>query len=177
MERFIADLVKRFESGKMDRREFCQTVALAATVYAAGDGANAQPSTGFKVLGINHFSYTGPDYTKARDFFTSVFGLEIAKDTGQRANLMFGPEPGKGGTFMIARNPVTNNRPPPRAVIDHFCFTLSNWNEERVRAAMRAKGLEISGGRNGSLHVLDPSSNYDIQFANDFEENAFRRRG
>ena len=65
----------------------------------------------------------------------------------------------------------------PQAVIDHFCFTLSNWNEERVRAAMRAKGLEISGGRNGSLHVLDPSSNYDIQFANDFEENAFRRRG
>jgi hypothetical protein len=35
MERFIADLVKNFESGKVDRREFCKTVALAATVYAA----------------------------------------------------------------------------------------------------------------------------------------------
>ena len=102
----------------MDRREFCQTVALAATVYAAGDAAHAQTSTGFKVLGINHFSYTCPDYTKPRDFFTSVFGLEIARDTGQRANLMFGPEPGKGGTFMIVRNPVNNNRPTPQAVID-----------------------------------------------------------
>ena len=86
MERFIADLVKSFEGGKIDRREFCQTVALAATVYAAGDAAHAQTSTGFKVLGINHFSYTCPDYTKARDFFTSVFGLEVAKDSGQRAN-------------------------------------------------------------------------------------------
>ena len=33
MERFVADLVKSFESGKIDRREFCQTIALAATVY------------------------------------------------------------------------------------------------------------------------------------------------
>ena len=176
MERFIADLVKSFESGRIDRREFCQTVALAATVYAAGDAAHAQTSTGFKVLGINHFSYTCPDYTKARDFFTSVFGFEVAKDTGERANLMLGPPPGKGGTFMIARNPVNNNRPAPQAVIDHFCLTLSNWNEERVRAAIRAKGQEISGGRNGSLHVRD-AFGYDIQFANDVEENAFKQRG
>src|SRR6266700_5190303 len=175
MERFIADLVKKLEGGKIDRREFCQTVALAATVYAAGEDANAQTPRGFNVLGINHFSYTCPDYTKPRTFFTSVFGLETAKDTGDRANLMFGPEPGNGGTFMIARNPVNNNRPQPQAVIDHFCFTLSSWNEARVRAAIRAKGLEISGGRDGSLHVLAPY-NYDVQFANDVEENAFRPR-
>jgi catechol 2,3-dioxygenase-like lactoylglutathione lyase family enzyme len=175
MERFIADLVKKLEGGAIDRREFCQTVALAATVYAAGEDAHAQTSSGFKVLGINHFSYTCPDYTKPRDFFVSVFGLETAKDTGDRANLMFGPAPGDGGTFMIARNPQNNRRPAPQAYIDHFCFTLSNWNEARVRAAIRAKGLQISGGRDGSLHVLAPYS-YDVQFANDVEENAFRPR-
>jgi hypothetical protein len=43
-----------------------------------------------------------------------------------------------------------------------------------VRGAIKAKGLEISGGRDGSLHVLDPFS-YDVQFANIIEENAFRR--
>ena len=41
MERFIANLVKDFESGKLSRRQFCETVALAATVYAAGDAAKA----------------------------------------------------------------------------------------------------------------------------------------
>lgn len=173
MERFIANLVRDFEDGRVDRREFCRTVALAATVYAAGEDAHAQTSTGFKALGINHFSYTCPDYTRARDFFVSVFGLTVAKDTGERANLMFGPEPGKGGTFMITRNPVRNNRPVPRAVVDSFCFTLSNWNEERVRGAISAKGLELSGGRNGSLHLLAPFD-YDLQLANDIEENAFR---
>jgi catechol 2,3-dioxygenase-like lactoylglutathione lyase family enzyme len=173
MERFIANLVKKFESGKIDRREFCQTVALAATVYAAGDAAQAQVSTGFKVLGINHFDYTCPDYTKARDFFTSVFGLEAHKDDGKRVNLGFGPPAGYGGSFIIARNPTNQQRPPAQAVVDHFCFTLSDWNEEKVRAALKAKGQEISGGRPGSLHVRGPYG-YDIQYAGIAEENAFR---
>ena len=75
---------------------------------------------------------------------------------------------------MIVRNPVRQRkRPPPQAVIDHICFTLSNWDEEKVRAAMKAKGQKISGGRPGSLHVRDPFS-YDVQFANIIEETAFR---
>jgi len=41
MERFIADLVKSFESGKIDRRQFCETVSIAATVFAAGGAAQA----------------------------------------------------------------------------------------------------------------------------------------
>src|SRR3982751_6395343 len=94
MERFIANLVRQYESGAVDRREFCQTVALAATVYAAGDAAQAQTRSGFKVLAVNHFGYTCPDYTKSRDFYTSVFGLENLKETSGRANLGFGPAPG-----------------------------------------------------------------------------------
>jgi catechol 2,3-dioxygenase-like lactoylglutathione lyase family enzyme len=178
MERFIAELVKKFESGGITRREFCETVALAATVYAAGDAAKAQPARGLKVIGVNHISYTCPDYSKARDFYASVFGMEATpgKDNGKRANLMFGPEPGKGGSFVIARTaaPPANPRPPAQAVIDHICYTIPNWDEGRVRGAIKAKGLEISGGRNGSLHVLDPFD-YDVQFANAVEENAFRR--
>src|SRR5260370_6848768 len=107
MERFIAGLVKDFERGKMDRREFCQTVALAAAVYGAGDAANAQASRGFKMIGINHISYACPDYAKARDFYTSVFGMESTpgKDTGKRANLMFAPKPAKGRSSILPPTP------------------------------------------------------------------------
>ena len=177
MEKFIASLVKSFESGQVSRREFCETVALAATVYAVGDAANAQTTSGFQTIGINHISYTCPDYAKARDFYTSVFGLVSTpgKDNGKRANLMFGPEPGKGGSFIVARTatPPANPRPPSQAVIDHICFTMSNWKEADVRAALAAKGQKISGGRDGSLHVLDPF-NYDVQFANIVEEDPFK---
>jgi len=178
MERFIADLVQGLDAGRLDRREFCQAVALAAAVYGAGDAAQAQAQRGFKVIGINHFSYTCPDYAKAREWYASVLNMksETTRDDGKRANLMFGPEPGKGGSFIVARNPspTPSNKPPAQAYIDHYCYTLSNWDEARVRAAVKAKGQDISGGRDGSLHVLDPF-NYDIQFANIVEENAFRR--
>lgn len=176
MERFIANLVKDLDSGKLDRRDFCQTVALAALVYASGDAANAQASRGFKVLGINHISYQCPDYAKARDWYSSVLGMQVApsRETGQqRANLMFGPEPGKGGTFMVVRNPPAQPKPPSPVVIDHICYSISDFDDARVRAALKAKGIEPSG-RPGDLNLYDPF-NYYVQLATAATENAFRR--
>ena len=132
MERFIANLVKDFDSGKLDRREFCQSVALAAPVYASGEAANAQASRGFKVLGINHISYQCPDYAKARDWYSSVLGMQVApgREAEQRANLMFGPDPGKGGSFMVVRNapaqPKPPSRPAPRTRLRRLLL-LSGW--------------------------------------------------
>ena len=127
MERFIADLVQNLDSGRIDRREFCQAVALAAAVYGAGDATQAQAQRGFKIIGINHMSYTCPDYTKARDWYASVLNMksETTRDDGNRANLMFGPEPGKGGSFLVTRSPSSTAsgsagvKPGAEAVIDH----------------------------------------------------------
>jgi catechol 2,3-dioxygenase-like lactoylglutathione lyase family enzyme len=181
MERFIADLVQNLDSGRIDRREFCQAVALAAAVYGAGDAAQAQAQRGFKIIGINHFSYTCPDYTKARDWYASVLSMkdENTRDDGKRANLMFGPEQGKGGSFLVARNPgvvasgSAGVKPGAQAVIDHICYTVPNWDEARVRATLKAKGLDVTG-RDGSLHVYD-AFDYDVQIASAAGENAFRR--
>ncbi len=176
MERFIADLVKNYESGKVDRREFCKTVALAASVYAAGDAANAQAPRGFKMIGINHISYTCADYAKARDWYVSVLGMQSTpgKDSGKRANLMFGPAPGKGGAFVVARTATTpaNPRPPARSVVDHVCYTIPDWNDVRVSAGLRATGRPFTA-RSGNVNVLDPF-NYPVQLANSEEENAFK---
>jgi hypothetical protein len=92
---------------------------------------------------------------------------------------MFGPEPGKGGSFLVTRNPgnvasgSAGARPGAEAVIDHVCYTIANWDEARVRATLKAKGLDVSG-RDGSLHVYDPFD-YDVQIASASAENAFRR--
>ena len=67
MERFIADLVRDFERGKINRRQFCETIAVAATVYSVGEAAaNAAPVQGLKAISINHISYACPDYRPAR---------------------------------------------------------------------------------------------------------------
>jgi catechol 2,3-dioxygenase-like lactoylglutathione lyase family enzyme len=161
MERFIANLVKDFDSGKLDRREFCQSVALAALVYASGEAANAQASRGFKVLGVNHISYQCPDYAKAREWYSSVLGMQVvgSRDAEQRANLMFGPDPGKGGSFMVVRNAPAQPKPPSPVVIDHICYTVSSWDDARIRAALKAKGVEPSG-RQGDLNLYDPFNYY-----------------
>jgi catechol 2,3-dioxygenase-like lactoylglutathione lyase family enzyme len=176
MERFIADLVKKFESGAVSRREFCETVALAASVYAAGDAAQAQAPRGFKMLGVNHISYTCADYTKVRDWYVSVLGMTSTpgKDNGKRANLMFGPEPGKGGSFVVARTATTpaNPRPPAQAVIDHVCYTIPNWDDAKVDAGLKATGRPFTS-RPGNKNVLDPF-NYPTQLANIEEENAWK---
>src|SRR6185503_2496752 len=63
MERFIDRLIDEFDSGKLGRREFCETMALATAVLASGGAAaNAAPSRGFTMLGVNHISYQCPDY-------------------------------------------------------------------------------------------------------------------
>ncbi len=174
MERFIADLVADLDSGKLDRRQFCETIMLAAVVYAAGESAaNAAPAQGLKAIGINHISYACPDYRKARDFYGRVFGMENvpAADTGKEARLMFGPGPGMGGSFFLPRNGTTATK--ATAVVDHIGYTIPNWDEAKVRAGLAANGLSPTG-RNGSLHVYDPFD-YDIQIGNAAEENAFRR--
>ena len=143
MERFIADLVKNFESGKLSRREFCKTVALAATVYAAGDTAK-RTGGGLKIIGVNHISYTCPDYTKARDWYLGPrHGDTPGKDNGKQTNLMFGPEPGKGGQFVVARTATPITRPPAQALVDHICYTISDWSDARVTPASRRAGAPL----------------------------------
>ena len=176
MEQFIAELVNNYESGKVDRREFCKTVALAATVYAAGDAAQAQAPRGLKMIGINHLSYACPDSAQARDWYSSVLGMEVTpgKDSGKRANLMFGPQADKGGQFIVARTarPSANPRPPAQAVIDHVCYTIPNWNDDRVNAALKATGRSFTS-RSGNVNVLD-LFNYPVQLANNEEENPWK---
>jgi catechol 2,3-dioxygenase-like lactoylglutathione lyase family enzyme len=175
MEKFIIDLVKEFDSGKVDRREFCQTVALAAVVYAAGETANAQTAHGFKVLGINHVSYRCPDYIKARDWYSSVLGLQTApaRESEKRSNLMFGPDPGKGGSYLVVRETAAETKAAPQVVIDHICYTVSNFDDAQVVDTLKAKGAVVSG-RPGDRNIFDPF-NYYVQIASAATENAFRR--
>ena len=174
MERFVENLIRDFESGKINRRQFCEAFALATSVYACGAAAAGAPARGFKMLGINHLAYDCPDYRPARDFYTSVFGMQNVKEDGMtRANLAFGPPQGAGGGFMVVRNTPNNGRPPARSTVDHVCFTVSNWDETKVQAALKARNL-TPAGRPGSWHVFDPFD-FDFQFGNSVEENAFRR--
>ncbi len=178
MEKFIAGLVKDFEAGKISRREFCEAIALAAVVYGAGDAAKAAPARGMKMLGVNHISYSCADYTKARDYYSSVLGMQVVNDNGKnRANLAFGPEAGTGGAFVVARNFGANqSRQPGKSQVDHICYTIPNWNDDRLMTSLKAAGtkpVDRNPGGN-SINVFDPY-NYQVQLASIVGENAWRK--
>lgn len=173
MERFIDRLIDEFDSGKLSRREFCETMAIATAVLASGGAAaNAAPQRGFTMLGVNHLSYSCPDYRVARDFYRDVFGMQVLNDKGMgRANLAFGPPPGQGDNFMVIHNPGNNPPPPTEGYVDHICFTIANWNEPQIKAELAAQGLTgRSRGGNGTMRVLDPFD-FDVQFGNHIAEN------
>ena len=173
MERFIDRLIDEFDSGKLGRREFCETMALATAVLASGGAAaNAAASRGFTMLGVNHISYQCPDYRVARDFYRDVFGMQVVNDKGMgRANLAYGPAPDNGGNFLVVHNPGNAPRPPTEGFVDHICFTIANWDEPKIKSELAAQGLaQRSRGGNGTMRVLDPFD-FDIQFGNHIAEN------
>jgi hypothetical protein len=106
--------------------------------------ANAQNTgRGLKVLGIKpHFLCLGSDCKALQIGTVSKLARMVATpgmDNGKRANVMFGPEPGKGGSFIVVRNATTpaTPRPPSQAVVDHICFTIPNWDDAKVVAAFK----------------------------------------
>ena len=182
MERFIANLVKDYESGKVDRREFCKTVALAATVYAAGDTAMAQAPRGFKMIGINHISYTCPNFRQAADWYSKIFNLDQIGARDRDVALPFGK---KGEqpynvaakdvplTHLIFRtrdlNPASAPGEPPRpkvqATVDHVAYTVADFDRERAKAELKSLGVEnVRDGGLYSLHMTDPFG-YDVQIS------------
>ena len=152
------------DRGTLNRRQFCERLALTAAACAAGKGAgNAAPAQGFRIVGINHISYACSDYRKARAFYSAVLGMQNlpAGDNGHETRLMFGPAAGKGGSFMIPRNGNTAGH--AKSVVDHICYTVANGDETKLRAGLAAKGV-TPAGRDGSLHVYDPFD-FDVEIA------------
>jgi hypothetical protein len=103
--------------------------------------------------------------------------MQVLNDNKKnRANLAFGPEPGKGGAFVVARNFGNVSPTPGRSQVDHICYTIPNWNDQRLVAGLTAAGtkpnLRNPGGQ--SINVFD-LNNYQVQLASIQGENAWRK--
>jgi catechol 2,3-dioxygenase-like lactoylglutathione lyase family enzyme len=61
---------------------------------------------------VNHISYGCPDYTKARDFYVKLLGMDYPADmdTGGQACLPFGPK--QSATFLLPRGGRDSNAGP-----------------------------------------------------------------
>ena len=157
MEHIIANLLQKFEQGKMTRRQLIQSLALAATAATAASAAPAvaADSTVAKAVYINHISYQVADYTKTRDFYAGLFGMKVTDDDGKQCRLVF------GDNILIARN-----RPSGTPKVDHVAYTIAGWDTDKsvkaaVEAELKRRGLQIRTTED-SFHVPDPDG-FEVQ--------------
>ena len=153
MEHIIAKLLQNFEEGKMSRRQLIQSLTLAAAAVPAvtASTAAAADSTIAKATYLNHVGYQVADYGKSRDWYAGLFGMKVLSDDNKaRAALAVGE------SQLILHNRQSPNAP----VIDHICFTIANWDEDKsvmgaVEAELKRRGLEIQSSPR-SFDIKDP---------------------
>jgi catechol 2,3-dioxygenase-like lactoylglutathione lyase family enzyme len=120
-------------------------VQLQHTTYGYGSGARgdtlppppkAVARSAFQPKSINHVTLTIANGAREKEFYQTVFGLPIRAMQGDGVTLAIGE-----GTDGIVFNPTTNN---PNAIsgINHACFTIENFDAERVMATLTDMGLE-----------------------------------
>jgi catechol 2,3-dioxygenase-like lactoylglutathione lyase family enzyme len=156
MENIIADIVQKFEEGKIDRRQLIKNLAMAASAGSVlgSTSASAAGAPGFQATDVNHLSMTVPNYAKTRDFYSDLLGLKVSNDDGKtRCSLT-------GGAFRMQ----VRNGPVTTPLIDHFGVTIENFNKPAVEAELKRRGLnpQTAPGNEISWSVKDPDG-YRIQ--------------
>ena len=180
MEGFVAHKLNDYTNGKISRRGLIEALTLAATTAYAGT-ARAADSPGLKVALINHISYTCPNFKQAADWYSKAFNLDQIGATDHDVALPFGK---KGEqpygvnamdvplTHFIIRTrdlnaPQANGAPRPKsqAVIDHICYTIADFSQEKAKAELTALGAgNVRNSGANSVMASDPFG-YEIQIS------------
>ena len=178
---FAATKLDEFQKGKINRRQLIETLTLAATTAAATESAHAAQQAGVTVSGINHVSYTCPNFRQGAEWYSKVFNLDQVGVKDAEATLPFGK---KGEqpygiaakdvplTFLIIRTrdlnaPLASGQVRPKAtnLVDHMAYTVADFDRERAKADLKAMGVEnVRDGGLYSLHMTDPFG-YDVQIS------------
>ena len=161
MEHVIAQLFQDFEHGRLTRRQLIQTLALGVTAASAMGGAATAAAAAeeqtFKATAVNHTSYQVADYTKTRDFYTSLLAMKVTQDNGSQCYLTFGDH----GSWLLARNARQGNATPK---VDHVAYTIEAWDMDHVKAELDRRGLNPRVDTENSFHVKDPDG-FDLQIS------------
>jgi catechol 2,3-dioxygenase-like lactoylglutathione lyase family enzyme len=143
VEHVIADLVGRFERGRLSRRELIQALAVVAAA-GAGTPASAAP---LRSGSINHVSVLVTDMARSIDFYNRVFGLSVQNE--DKANKI--SRLGIGGKVLVSLRVE-----PPPGLVDHFAIGVEGFNREAVTKELQSMGLTPRENLEFGFHVKDP---------------------
>ena len=144
MEAMISSLVRRFEEGKVSRRELVQSLAMLA---ATGGAAAAAPQeTPFKSTRIDHISIQVTDLQRSIAFYQKIFGLTILGEDKPNEIVRMGT------TRVI----VSLHHKPPTGIVDHFAIAIDGFDQNAVTQSLKQQGLTADQNIDYGFYVRDP---------------------
>jgi catechol 2,3-dioxygenase-like lactoylglutathione lyase family enzyme len=120
-------------------------IQLQHTSYGQGSGVRGDilppaptgaASYAFRLQTINHVTLTIANGAREKEFYQTVFGLPVRAMQGAGVTLAIGE-----GTDGVVFNASANN-PNTMSGINHACFTIENFDVERVMTTLIDLGLE-----------------------------------
>jgi catechol 2,3-dioxygenase-like lactoylglutathione lyase family enzyme len=140
----IDTLVTSYERGALTRRQLLEGLAALATPAVL----QAQAAGITKARNLHHINLQVSDVARSERFYRNLFGLGPTRVVQGPDNHGF-DLPG-GGIFILQRSDT-----PGR--LDHFCIGVDGFDAEKMRAAVRASGVEgVQGTANDNFFVRDP---------------------
>jgi catechol 2,3-dioxygenase-like lactoylglutathione lyase family enzyme len=151
MTHILDSLLADYESGKINRRQLLQALALVAVpraVQEAGSGV-------LRGRTLNHVNLQISNVDRSADFYCKLFELPPKRAIPDRPFAVDLPD----GSFLSLQ---VSDRP---GAIDHFCVGVDEFSPERVAAALKRAGLDRGLVlRPDSLYVRDPD-NISVQIS------------
>ena len=154
MRAAIEDLIGRFETRRLTRREL--VASLAALI--AGTSANAEPlqaSAAAQGSSLNHVSLAVTDVERSASFYSALLGLKVVS------------RPGNGGINLgLGSSFLGLYKLPDPGRVHHFCLGVDDYDPERIAARLRQQGLQATVDRNPAnrtsggdqLYFTDPDN-------------------
>jgi catechol 2,3-dioxygenase-like lactoylglutathione lyase family enzyme len=146
MEALIANMLKRFESGALTRRDLIQGLAMLATAGTAASEAAAQAPPAFKSPTIDHISIQVTDLPRSIAFYQNIFGLKVVSEDKPNEIVRLG----------LTKTRVSLHHKSPTGLVDHFAIGVDPFDKETVTRHLKAHGLTPEENIDAGFHVKDP---------------------
>lgn len=150
MKSVISNLVERFESGSLSRRELVQGLAMvfAAASAPARRSAAAESSAapGLTATGIDHVSVLVSDVERSKKFYEDLLGLSVLSEDKEHGIVRMGRK----------RVIVSIRKEQPYGTVDHFGVGIENFNKAAVTQLLQQRGLSPSENWQYGFYLKDP---------------------
>lgn len=146
MKPIISDLVERYETGRLSRRELIQGLTMLVAAAQAGVARGAEPEK-LTPDSIDHISILVSDLKRSTEFYQTLFDLSVVSEDKEHNIVRLG----RNKRVLVSLRPGT-----PHGTIDHFGIKVENFNKEAVTRMLQQRGLNPQENWEYGYFIKDP---------------------